>query len=191
MFNQPSSNGPTWDAIRATTDYPSFAVYFVLNEMAFDPDGYHKSTFMFKTADQPGTPGKMHGGPLWDKNKSYGNGYSPDFDQTDKWLFQMANGGQSPVWWHVLVTDPELGREVMALWKAHAGPSGVLSSSAIDAFLDEQVTRLKSTGALERNNVMMGITDHEQAVAKLKRYVAARLSWMGDNLAALLPTAAR
>ena len=77
-----------FNKLKETTDIQSFVEYFLLNELVKDPDGYHKSTFMYKTADTcsspsfvPGdtcsdadiVPGKVFAGPLWDKNKSYGN----------------------------------------------------------------------------------------------------------------------
>ncbi len=46
---QPTSVPDTaWQTVRPYTDYQSFAVYFLLNEIAKDEDGYHKSTFMVK-----------------------------------------------------------------------------------------------------------------------------------------------
>lgn len=191
----------TWDDIRSSTDYPSFATYFLMNELAKDPDGYHKSTFMYKTADKPASgqnpavPGKMHGGPLWDKNKSYGNvilQYSQDYSSPDGWLYSIS--GQAPLWWGVLLQDQEFCKEVWTQWTQNSATGGVLTDTVINAYIAKKVTDLDTSGALTRNNARwqnsynMTMADYNAQVSDLTTYITSRLTWMGSNLQTLLNT---
>ena len=197
-----------WTAIHDTTDYASFATYFLLNELARDPDGYHKSTFMYKTADTPasGTTaavlGKCFGGPLWDKNKSFGNPYNQyaqDYKSPEGWLFTMLANGQSPCWWHVMIKDPVFCKEVWTQWTTYTQEGGPLNATYINAYVngdDGLVNDLEATGAIARDlaryplpNLPNGSsTTYGDQVDALTTYVTARLKWMGDNLADLLQT---
>ncbi len=151
-------------SIRSITDYTSFATYFVLNEISKDPDGYHKSTFMVKQKNI------CFAGPLWDKNKSYGNlanNPSPTFfyNLTKGWLYydstNTINQAQSPVWWHVLLADSMFCNQVWNIWKAaHKTKGGVLRYEQYDAMIQAQLNFINKpydiakvkTSALIRNN---------------------------------------
>ena len=52
-------------------DIESWIDYILINELSRDVDAYRGSTFLVKKADALG--GKLHAGPVWDHNFSYGN----------------------------------------------------------------------------------------------------------------------
>lgn len=200
IFSETGST-TTWDEIRASTDYPSFATYFLMNELARDPDGYHKSTFMYKTADTPASgatpaiPGKMFAGPLWDKNKSYGNvilEYSQDYSSPEGWLYSIS--GQAPLWWGVLLQDTQFCEEVWSQWTKYSADGGTLTDTVINGYITKKVGELSSSGALDRNNTRwqnsynMTTSDYNAQVADLTTYMTNRLAWLGSNLQKLLKT---
>ncbi|HEX7815068.1 CotH kinase family protein [Dyella sp.] len=176
--------------IRSSTDYASFAAYFVLNEIAKDPDGYHKSTFMVKRQDT------CFAGPLWDKNKSYGNkascsGYPNDYVSPEGWLFSLA--GQSPCWWHVMIRDPQFQQTVQAYWKLLLAELSInpLQGDWIDALIDSQVQDLNTSGALARDSARWPSAFNQGGayatqVAQLKNYLCERVAWIDNNLTSML-----
>lgn len=189
-----------WKKVRPYTDYQSFAVYFLMNEIAKDEDGYHKSTFMVKNKQT------CLAGPLWDKNKSYGNVASvgdPTYTSPDNWLFEVT--GQCPVWWHVLPWDPEFCRTVWAVWEknskiggvdpnAECGAAGVLTSAWMVNFVNAQVAKLTASGALSRdsqcwpNAYNTPTANYTAQVSQLTQYLEQRLAWISKNLAGMLKT---
>jgi len=196
-----------FENLQETTDFQSFVEYFLLNELVKDPDGYHKSTFMYKTADtgadpDPIVPGKVFAGPLWDKNKSYGNyGDSvpspcPDSVTESQWadtlgfLYCAQEGGQSPWWWSVLLLSDEFTTMASTTWIAATTEGGILAEQTITDYIDEQQSYLDNkpypsdpaktgTGAIQRELQrwpgLVGIQtadDWRQAVSHLEDWIA-------------------
>ncbi|KAF0811536.1 hypothetical protein IGB42_03993 [Andreprevotia sp. IGB-42] len=179
----------TWTTVQQCTDYQSFAVYFLLNEIAKDEDGYHKSTFMVKNR------AVCQAGPLWDKNKSYGNVASvgdATYTSPDNWLFQVT--GQCPVWWVVLPWDPQFCSRVWDVWQQHSQPGHALSAAALTAFVNAQVATLTGSGALQRDcdrwpsAYNSPFSNYTAQVTQLNDYLTRRLAWIGANLATMLTT---
>lgn len=189
--------------IRKMTDYNSFAVYFLINELSKDPDGYHKSTFMVKNKNT------CYAGPLWDKNKSYGNlanNPSPTFfyNLSSGWLFHdsanTVNPNQSPVWWYVLLNDSLFCKQVWSIWKTEYTANGALSDSTLNNIITTQlqfinkpyVSGKDTTSAIKRNNQCwpnaynQTFSLYNAQVMQLQTYLNNRLIWMNNNLPALL-----
>jgi len=202
--NIDSVQQPLWQSIRSQTDYQSFAVYFILAELARDPDGYHKSTFMYKTPDAPGKPGKMHAGPLWDKNKSFGNTVLSEFStpcgcsqsvtdtsyyaDTTGWSYCMSGLSQAPVWWEVLMLDTAFCNTVKSTWKQYRSPGGILADSVLVNFVNSQAAYLTTTGARQRHyDKWKGYRfSFDQNRTQLTIYLEKRLWWMDNHLDQLL-----
>lgn len=186
--------------------------YFLLNELVKDPDGYHKSTFMFKTGDSlQGSnsiiPGKVFAGPLWDKNKSYGN-YGgdvtfpcPDTIPSSQWadpvgfLYCAQQGGQAPWWWSVLLLSEEFKKTASDTWIAATKEGGILTAGAIGAYIDEQRSYLDDqpypndpgsigTGAIQRELKrwpgLAGLDLKDWIFTGYEEY-AGRIEWLQDN----------
>lgn len=195
-------NVALWDQVRKTTDYQSMAVYFLMAELARDPDGYHKSTFMYKTADVGTTLGKVHGGPMWDKNKSFGNKVLSEqglacgckdslpmvnYSDTFGWSYCMSSLSQAPVWWETLLLDTQFCKVVKDTWSAYRAPGGIFADQALVQFVEQQATYLKQSGAAQRHYTRWpSAYKFKTEVDNLEYYLGARLKWMDANLDALL-----
>lgn len=184
-------------AIRASTDYASFATYFLLNELAQDPDGYHRSTYMFKQPDNGTTPGVVFAGPLWDKNKSYGNpnvsysvtgdnGQTVHYQAGDGWSYDFQSGAQSSVWWHVLLYDTQFCQQVYTLWQTYYAT--VLAPDSLRSAVTKTAATLVEVGAPARDIARWGWSNDDYAtqVKALSKYLNAQTKWINANLAALL-----
>jgi hypothetical protein len=189
-------NGSYWSLVEKYTDLQSFAEYLLLNELAKDPDGFHKSTFMYRDPDTPNSdktisPGKLYGGPLWDKNKSYSN-YGGTFDSPEGWLFTTANCGQAPWWWPVLSQYDSFQALVTAAWQSAyntTGGNGAFDYSRIETFVNTQMNYLLNTGSFARDQQLWHATDPAEAKTQLQTdvnsmlsYIQSRLTWMNANL---------
>ncbi|HAD95840.1 MAG TPA: hypothetical protein DCG19_00460 [Cryomorphaceae bacterium] len=189
--------------LRTWSDYQSFATYFLINELAKDQDGYHKSTFMVKRDTV------CYAGPLWDKNKSYGNLFNnPDstsfYNTPSGWLYKDGtktknpDANQSPQWWSAMLLDPVFCDTVWSQWSRYK--TTLLDTNSMNSFIDEQVRYLSiptSTAknlesALLRNNACwqngsnLTLAKYNQQVSELKNYLAARILWMDTALPRLL-----
>ena len=161
--------------LQKTTDFQSFVEYFLLNELVKDPDGYHKSTFMYKTADAcsvpawvPGdacsdsdiVPGKVFAGPLWDKNKSYGiyggSVPAPCGVTSSAWadptgfLYCAQSYGQAPWWWSVFLLSDDFKTMASNTWKTATAEEGILTGTVIGQYITEQSDYLFKSGAIQR-----------------------------------------
>ena len=204
--------------LKETTDLQSFVEYFLLNELVKDPDGYHKSTFMYKTADtcsDPGfvtgdtcskadiVPGKVFAGPLWDKNKSYGN-YpgaavphpcgvtSSDWTDPTGFLYCAQSYGQAPWWWSVFLLSDDFKTMAYNAWETATTPGGILTATRIGNYITEQHDYLLNTGAIDREVGRWGglaginsVDDWETQVTDLKNWIyngsTNRIQWLNDN----------
>lgn len=197
-------------ALRKSTDYASFATYFLINELSKDQDGYHKSTFMVKRKDI------CYAGPLWDKNKSYGNmaitnGAATFNTEPEKWLFinndtlfingdTLANqaANQSPQWWTALLMDSVYCDTVWQQWTRFK--TSYLDSTNIATFVQSEIDFINNsaaTGDASKTAFMRNskrwpnaynssLTKYMDRVQQLNDYISNRLAWMDANLPALL-----
>lgn len=184
-----------WKLVNDYADLESFAEYFLLNEVAQDPDGYHRSTFMYREPDAADlTPGKLYAGPLWDKNKSYANPTPayPSFDNTSGWSYSANNNSQAPWWWTTLAQYPTFQAKVLSAWlKGRTTGTGAFDLGRITTLIGEQQSYLESTGAYARDYELYyqgqdpnGPSDRLQTgVTTLTNYLTGRLTWLDNNVA--------
>ena len=179
------------------TDLQSFAEYLLLNEVAKDPDGYHRSTFMYREVDVLSadgttvTPGKMYAGPLWDKNKSYANTHPTyaNFSDHENWSFDIA--GQTPWWWQSFLGDSNFLTKVKDVWDSGSASGGAFDIKRITSFLTGQQDSLNSTGSYKRDYQLfyLGQTapNHQDTcdTTHLISWLKERLDWMKDNMSTL------
>lgn len=189
--------------LRNTTDYGSYATYFLINELSKDQDGYHKSTFMVRRG------GMCYAGPLWDKNKSFGNLFNDTnthsfYNIPNGWLYQNNNplnqdANQSPQWWSAMLLDSVFCDTVWSQWNRYK--DSYLDINNMFGFIDDQVAYLIDTSttvkgilptALLRNNKVwqngsnITLADYNIQVAQLKMYLSNRINWLETNLPILL-----
>ena len=97
---------------RAYMDVESFVDYLIFHEFNKDVDAYRLSAFFYKENDRDG--GKLHAGPPWDYNLTYGNNdYAGDILETYNWIYTR---NISPYWWRRLMADPWFQNEVFCRW---------------------------------------------------------------------------
>jgi hypothetical protein len=169
-------------------DVGSFIDFFLLNELAHNPDAYRLSTFMYKDKS-----GKLTMGPLWDFDLAFGNVDYCDAWVTDDWAYRFndhcpGDWWQVPFWWKRLLEDPNFVSALKARWNTLR--QGPFSFSFIDSLLRARRTELEEAGALARNfdrwpilgtyvwpNHYVGQT-YEDEYEYVRRWIAERLGWM-------------
>ena len=118
-----------------------------MNEICKDGDSYAKSYYFYKSG------AIVHGGPLWDKNKSFGNvtsrGTTDWYVNTTDWLYQKNTGGN---WVAALMTNSDYCAIIWDLWvKFYKTGGGAFSYSEIETFVNKKYNYLDTTGMLSNN----------------------------------------
>ena len=175
-------------------DRASFIDFLLVNELAKNVDGYRLSTFMYKDRDSRG--GKLHMGPVWDFNFTFGNvnyctgsersGWVLNFNQFCPRDFWKINA-----WWDRLLTDKDFVDELIARWVSLREEQ--LHVSVLHAYIDSMAAEIGD--AADRNfqlwdvlgkgvwpNVFIG-DSWEEEIDYLKNWIEGRLSWMDRNMA--------
>lgn len=191
-----------------STDNKSFALYFILNELMKDPDGYNKSTYLYQTYQETVDPsnqkqGKVitYAGPLWDKNLAYDlhltpvedfngtggfAGYGPPYAGADGWSFT----NKSP-YWKQLLRNKELQKEICSIWVAGRNEKHILADTNIMSYIDQQVDWLKAPNNKDNEPIARDCNkyfpdtdcakDYEKKVQMMKDYIALRVKWLEDK----------
>ncbi len=180
---------------RAYVEVDSFVDYFLATEISGNVDGYRLSTFLYKDKN-----GKLTMGPLWDYNLAFGNADYCEGWRNDQWVYrseERCDGGVFPVpfWWHRLLEDESFVALVKARWQSLRETT--LSDAAMQTIIEQKVTRLQSTGAVERNferwdiigdyvwpNYFIGAT-YEEEVDYLQQWLMGRLVWLDEKISQL------
>ena len=124
----------------------SFVDYFIHTELSMNADGLKRSTYFYKTKQNPdGTGGKLHAGTVWDYNLAYGNCNFANANRTDAWVYEGSETNPTPAMWKRLTEDPAFMDKVKARWKELR--KGYLSDENINRFIDEHAAVLKESQA--------------------------------------------
>lgn len=183
---------------RKYIDVNSFVDYFIVNELARNPDAYRLSTYMYKKKDSDG--GKLFMGPIWDFNLGFGNinfcakekpeGFIINYNLIcpgDHWLI--------PFWWARLFQDNSFKSQVVTRWtELRKGP---YRTASVLGFIDSVATVL-NVESQQRNfqrwpvlgqyvwpNAYVGQT-FQQEVDWLKDWTTKRLSWLDENIPGII-----
>jgi len=172
-------------------DLNSFADFFILNEIAANPDGYRLSTFLHKPQNE-----KLKMGPIWDFNLAFGN---DGRSSRTGWMYQYNRNFPGDLWlihfwWERLLEDPQFKAVVKQRWELHK--SGRLSVGNMVNIIDQWSTYLNENGAVERNydrwpvlgtglpfNSFVGQT-YEEELTYLKQWIIGRHFWMDQQISA-------
>lgn len=183
IFANVGDSNAHWKEVTQSTDFSSFAAAFLAFELALDQDGYTTSTYYYRTADQPGVPGIMHAGPMWDKNLAFGNTSAVS---TTRWQYRYV----AAVWWLILLKNKAYCQQVWETWKTNRKAGGILTADVLNAFVDEQANYLEQTGAIGREIGRWHFNADNAAflaeVNKIKTFVSQRLTWIDAHLESLL-----
>ena len=128
----------------AHIDTKSFIDFFILNELAYNIDGYRLSTFMHK---QAGAKTKIKMGPIWDFNASFGNSYDCDQQNIHGFIFDYnlicdrPKSRQIPFWWQMLLQNDSFKHSLEDSWRTYR--NGPLHLDTIYRAIDEAAYLLK------------------------------------------------
>ncbi len=146
--------GDNWldpkEGYKAYVDPASFMHFFLINELAYNLDGYRVSTFLHKQRDSRG--GKLRMGPVWDFNLSLGNGYNCEDVNEGHWLIDYNSlctdrRYHVPFWWKRMLSDPDFASELQERYKRYR--KDFLSDTYLNNWITAQTEILSE--AVERN----------------------------------------
>jgi len=172
-----------------TIDVASFVDHFILSEFAKNIDAYRISFFMFKDRDSKG--GKLHAGPIWDFNLSFGKTWYPeDTYRVDKWeidhnIYKPDDWPKVPFWWERLGHDPEFGRQVETRYRELRNDMLQLNNlyNRIDLLVDTLAeARVRN---FQRWPETANEHSYEQEILMLKQWIVDRIHWIEENLGKL------
>lgn len=174
-------------------DKTSFYDFFIMEEVGRTVDGYRSSSFLFKDRDD--INGKIHAGPIWDFNLSYGNADYCDADQITGWQYEFDNvcpwfTSSVPFWWGKLLTDSTYANGLKCRWEYLR--AGILNEDKLHDYIDSLALRLEDArirnfqqwpiiGVYVNWNGYVGNT-YQEDVDYLKWYLENRMNWMDANL---------
>ena len=161
-------------------DAGSFIDHHLLVEVSKNVDGFRFSTFYHLDRG-----GKLHLGPLWDLNLSFGNAHSYECYRPEGWLWpHLDNEGYS--YFRRLFEDPDFAQRYADRWAELR--ANVFDTSNVLARVDRIAAQLNE--AQRRNFVRWPIlgeeikpnyfvgTNYTAEIAWMKDWIAGRLDWM-------------
>jgi hypothetical protein len=190
--------GPQFDdpvfGYQAYIDKVSFYDFFLLQELGRTVDGFRSSSFMHKHKSGGAWNGKLHAGPIWDFNLSYGNADYCDANITAGWQYnfdEICNFTSAiPFWWEKLLDSPGYRNGLKCRWEELR--QGPLHTDSLHTFIDSMVVYLDEArirnfqkwpiiGVYVNWNGFVGNT-YQEDVNFLKTYIANRAAWIDNNL---------
>jgi hypothetical protein len=187
VMNSPQFSDPV-NGYRKYIDEASFIDYILLNEFTKNVDGYRLSTFMFKDRG-----GKIHAGPPWDYDLTWGNADYMDCWSPEGWSYQvqMDYTDQCPFWWQKFFQDSLFVNHMRCRWEDLR--QSIYDPNVIKYEIDSIVGLLDT--AVNMNFLkwpILGIyvwpnpapipSDYPGEIAKLKDWVDQRIAWLDANL---------
>ena len=176
-------------------DVNSFIDFLILNEFAYNPDGYRLSTYMNKDRS-----GKLKMGPIWDFNLGFGNDDRIAFVNGATWMFNFNNFYPTDAWlinfwWKKLLSDPNFTSKLKARWTELR--TSKLSLNNINTTIDNHLAILNANNSISKHferwkilgvklpyNNFVGKT-HQEELDFLRSWISKRLIWMDSEIGKL------
>lgn len=167
-------------------DIDSYLDFTIFNEICRNSDGFRFSTYMHKPANE-----KMHYGPLWDFDLTYGNSSAQGGSSTSGWLH--SQGSNAVCMQKSFFKDTLLVQQFRNRYKSLR--QGMLSDAYLTYLADSIATSIKD--ATERNfkawpynghamvswvGTPTASTDASNDLEYMKKWTTARLKWMDENI---------
>lgn len=176
-------------------DLESFVDFFLINELSKNADGYKLSSFVHKERDSDG--GRLHAGPIWDFDQTYGVSLVCSNDDYTGWTYLQNQEGcedleSMPLWWSRLLADPRFFAIAQQRWSAYRGD--FLSDQAVDDWITNQVTLISEPirRNFERWDNFLGESiwyepepipeDYAAEITALRGWIKERVAWMDTHL---------
>jgi hypothetical protein len=166
-------------------DVDSFIDHHILVELAKNIDGFRLSTYMFVDNN-----GKLHMGPVWDYDLSFGNANYNDGWNSTGWYNQLLSDTDYP-YWRRLFQDPAFRSRYANRWLglrrnlfATERLLGTIDdhASLIDEPAARNFRRWPILGTYVWPNWFIARTFQEE-ITWMKGWLADRLSWMDRQIA--------
>ncbi|HEY5913173.1 MAG TPA: CotH kinase family protein, partial [Verrucomicrobiae bacterium] len=125
----------------AYIDVDSFVDYHWIVEYPKNIDGVRLSNYLHKHRN-----GKIHEGPIWDWDLSWGNANYADGGRTNGWYYPLM-GDSDDMWLRKLRTDPDFAQRIIDRWGELR--VGVFSESNVLARIDQITNYLYEAQARE------------------------------------------
>ena len=166
-------------------DLESFVDYFIINELTKNIDAYRLSAFLHKD-----TGGKIHMGPVWDFNYSFGLTQNNEGYSHKGWVYQSE---AVPFWWAQLITKKQFKFLLKKRWdylQKHQ-----LSLEKIVDTIDQYTKMLEP--AQQRNFTRWDILgqklgvratsveNFDEEIKNMKIWIQQRISWIDENIQSL------
>jgi len=171
-------------------DFMSFIDYLIISELSKDVDAYRLSVFLNKHSESNG--GKLHMGPVWDYNLSFGN---VDFCQSSNisgWVLEEETACRTsiPKFWYDLLQNDSFRAKLILRWDELR--NSILRFDNIFNHIDSVGNYLND--AQNRNfarwdilgdwvwpNYQLGLTYHDE-LDFLKYWIYNRINWIDQNI---------
>ena len=161
-------------------DAGSFIDYHLLTEMVKNVDGFRFSTYFHKDRG-----GKIHMGPLWDMNLTFGNASGKEGYLPERWLWPQLNDREYS-WFYRLFDDPDFAQSYVDRWAQLR--TNVLRTARVLQRVDDYAALLHEAqprnfarwpilGVNVSPNYFVG-ANYAEEVAWMKEWIARRLEWM-------------
>lgn len=132
-----SVNHHLWDMVQEYADVESFAKYYLLNELATNPDGILSSFYLYKDGDQD----VIHAGPIWDFDIGFGNpeGFgSTGWEPRKLYILNSKNytsrNSNYADFFYQLMRIPEFYNLVCDIWQNTLYEAALEESDQIDSY---------------------------------------------------------
>ncbi len=172
---------------RQFADEASFIDYIILSEFTKNVDGYRLSTYLHKDKE-----GKIHAGPPWDYDLSWGNADYMEGWLPSGWDYQIQGTytNQCAFWWQKFFEDTTFQNNLKCRWNELR--ENELSPGTIKAEIDSLAARLSvSTGLNFTKWPILGIyvwpnpqpipQTYPGEIAKIKTWVDQRIAWLDSH----------
>ena len=178
---------------KAYIDVNSFVDVLIMSELSKNVDAYRLSTFMYKDKDSRG--GKLHMGPIWDYNFTFGNVNYCTGSELSGWVLNFnsicpRDFFKITPWWDRLLSDPDFVSQLVDRWfTLRQGPlhtdSLLHDVDEMEALLSEAQTRNFAKWDILGEgiwpNEFIG-EDYESEIAYLKNWIAGRVEWIDQHI---------
>jgi len=189
---------------RKYLDVKSFIDYFLMNELARNPDGFKKSVFFHKDKNSNG--GKLKAGPVWDFDWGYKNLNSCSiFEVTDGsgWAHHINDcftDNYSTGWYIRLFQDSTFNDELRCTYENYR--QTIFDTTYIFSYIDSVRSLVQNAQARHFQKwPILGLsgpapelgdvaTTYNAELDTLKSWMSIRLQWLDTNIPGLCTTSA-
>ena len=169
----------------------SFVDHFILSELSKNVDAYRLSSYFHKRKDSNG--GRVHLGPVWDYNLSFGNADFCNTQDVEEWLYYGCVGN-SPSWWDNFLQNDNTFRDALGCRYSELRSSFMRTDNMLRT-IESWVTELDE--AKDRNYEQWDIlgtyiwpnadffswaVTYEVLIDNYKNWIANRLVWLDENM---------